>query len=78
MKFPSVIAFESHYESVHRNVCLECHKIFPAFEWLQLHIDEFHNVLLDIKKERGEKIVSFNDMKLVIVIYKVIISTSVM
>lgn len=57
MKFPSVVAFESHYEAVHRNVCIECHKIFPASEWLQLHIDEFHNVLLQIKKERGDKIV---------------------
>jgi hypothetical protein len=58
MNFPTVMAFESHYEAVHRNVCIECHKIFPAFEWLQLHIDEFHNVLLQIKKERGDKIVS--------------------
>ncbi|KAI8090544.1 hypothetical protein BDF21DRAFT_333223, partial [Thamnidium elegans] len=46
----------SHYEAVHRNVCLECLKIFPGFEWLQLHIDEFHNTLLQIKKERGDKI----------------------
>ncbi|KAG2205359.1 hypothetical protein INT47_007144 [Mucor saturninus] len=56
IRFPSVVTFESHYEAVHRNVCLECHKIFPSFDWLQLHIDEFHNVLLQIKKERGEKI----------------------
>ncbi|KAI9273895.1 hypothetical protein EDC94DRAFT_486844, partial [Helicostylum pulchrum] len=48
--------YESHYEAVHRNVCRECLKIFPGFEWLQLHIDEFHNTLLQIKKERGDKI----------------------
>ncbi|KAI8390336.1 hypothetical protein BD560DRAFT_380679 [Blakeslea trispora] len=55
-QFPSVIAYEHHYEAVHRNVCSVCQKIFPGSSWLQLHLDEFHDVLLQMKKERGEKI----------------------
>ncbi|KAL7320052.1 hypothetical protein PS15m_003123 [Mucor circinelloides] len=56
IEFPDVLAYELHYEAVHRNVCSVCHKIFPGEEWLQLHLDEFHDVILQIKKDRGEKI----------------------
>lgn len=58
IEFPDVLAYELHYEAVHRNVCSVCHKIFPGEEWLQLHLDEFHDVILQMKKDRGEKIVS--------------------
>ncbi|EPB91393.1 hypothetical protein HMPREF1544_01714 [Mucor circinelloides 1006PhL] len=56
IEFPDVVAYELHYEAVHRNVCSVCHKIFPGEEWLQLHLDEFHDVILQMKKDRGEKI----------------------
>ncbi|RCH81763.1 hypothetical protein CU098_007966 [Rhizopus stolonifer] len=57
IKFPSISAYQYHYEAVHQHVCSVCHKIFPGERWLQFHLDEFHDVLLQIKKEKGEKIV---------------------
>ncbi|KAI8987408.1 hypothetical protein BDF20DRAFT_795928, partial [Mycotypha africana] len=51
----SALAYELHYEVMHRNVCSVCQKIFPNAYWLSLHIDEFHNILVQMKKERGEK-----------------------
>ncbi|KAI8883342.1 hypothetical protein K501DRAFT_219418 [Backusella circina FSU 941] len=54
--FRTVQLYEAHYEAQHRNVCLECLKVFPAFRWLQLHLDEAHDILKQIRKERGEKI----------------------
>ncbi|KAI8057556.1 uncharacterized protein B0P05DRAFT_440138, partial [Gilbertella persicaria] len=54
--FPSISAYQYHYEAVHQHVCSVCHKIFPGERWLQFHLDEFHDVLLQIKKEKGEKI----------------------
>lgn len=59
IRLPDILAYELHYEAVHRNVCSVCHKIFPGEEWLQLHLDEFHDVILQLKKDRGDKIVGF-------------------
>ncbi|KAL0139682.1 hypothetical protein V8B55DRAFT_1598883 [Mucor lusitanicus] len=56
IRLPDILAYELHYEAVHRNVCSVCHKIFPGEEWLQLHLDEFHDVILQLKKDRGDKI----------------------
>ncbi|KAL9537576.1 hypothetical protein MBANPS3_011649 [Mucor bainieri] len=56
IELPDILAYELHYEAVHRNVCSVCHKIFPGEEWLQLHLDELHDVILQLKKDRGEKI----------------------
>lgn len=57
-EFPSVTAYELHYETRHRNVCAACGKVFPGHHWLQLHLDECHNVLIQMRKDRGEKVVS--------------------
>lgn len=57
-QFPTITAYEDHYESRHTHVCFACQKIFPGAEWLKLHLDEIHDTLLLLKKERGEKIVS--------------------
>ncbi|KAI9030046.1 hypothetical protein CLU79DRAFT_733818 [Phycomyces nitens] len=53
---PSVGAYELHYEARHLNTCSVCEKVFPSAHWLQLHLDECHDVLKKIQKERGEKI----------------------
>ncbi|KAI8086289.1 uncharacterized protein BX664DRAFT_335431 [Halteromyces radiatus] len=54
--FPSLSAYEAHYEAQHRNTCSICGLPFPGSHWLQLHLDECHNVLNQIRKDRGEKI----------------------
>ncbi|KAI9255535.1 hypothetical protein BY458DRAFT_310076 [Sporodiniella umbellata] len=50
------MAYEEHYEAKHTHVCLTCNKVFPGSLWLKLHIDEIHNTIFLIRKERGEKI----------------------
>lgn len=57
IELPTVATYELHYEAVHRNVCTTCCKTFPGSEWLQLHLDEWHDMFLQIKRERGEPIV---------------------
>ncbi|KAI9488764.1 hypothetical protein BDB00DRAFT_29862 [Zychaea mexicana] len=54
--FFTTAAYEAHYETHHKHVCSACHKRFPSAHWLQLHLDEFHNVLIQIQKERGDKV----------------------
>ncbi|KAI9323887.1 hypothetical protein BX666DRAFT_1847856, partial [Dichotomocladium elegans] len=54
--FPNTAAYALHYEVCHAHACIECHKPFPSAIFLDIHLDECHNVLLQIKKERGEKI----------------------
>lgn len=52
--FTSYKDYESHYNKAHTNRCLDCRKRFPSSHILDLHIDEFHNVLTELKKEKGE------------------------
>ncbi|ORZ25682.1 hypothetical protein BCR42DRAFT_485809 [Absidia repens] len=54
--FPSLVAYESHYEALHRNTCSICHLPFPGSRWLRLHLDELHDTLNQVRKDRGEKI----------------------
>lgn len=54
LAFASYQDYESHYIKAHTNRCLDCRKNFPSSHILDLHIDEFHNVLTELKKERGE------------------------
>ncbi|KAG2178778.1 hypothetical protein INT43_001624, partial [Umbelopsis isabellina] len=54
--FPTLAAYELHYDMWHRYICEECHKSFPGEQWLELHFDEFHNVIKRIAKDRGENI----------------------
>ncbi|CAJ0769447.1 5570_t:CDS:2 [Entrophospora sp. SA101] len=56
IRFPSVSAYEVHYNTSHRHICNECDKVFPSERWLKLHLTENHDVIIQIKKERGEKI----------------------
>lgn len=54
LAFTSYKDYESHYIKAHTNRCLDCRKTFPSSHILDLHINEFHNALTELKKERGE------------------------
>ncbi|KAG2222716.1 hypothetical protein INT45_011204, partial [Circinella minor] len=54
--FYSTAAYEAHYEEMHSHVCSVCDKPFPNAYYLQLHLDEFHNLFIEIQKERGDKV----------------------
>lgn len=57
LSFTSYSDYEAHYNNAHTNRCLECRKNFPSSYFLDLHIAEYHDALLEIKKENGELIV---------------------
>jgi len=42
------------------NRCLECRRNFPTEHFLNLHIEENHDALVSVRRERGEKTVSHN------------------
>jgi hypothetical protein len=58
LSFASYEEYEVHYNKTHVNRCLECRKNFPTTHFLNLHIEENHDALVSVKKERGEKTVS--------------------
>jgi hypothetical protein len=58
LSFPSYEEYEIHYNKVHANRCLECRKNFPTEHFLGLHIEESHDALVHVRRERGEKTVS--------------------
>ncbi|KAI6250589.1 hypothetical protein HI914_00646 [Erysiphe necator] len=55
LKFDSFEEYNVHYAKEHTNRCLVCFKNFPTDHLLSLHIEENHNSLFVIKKERGNK-----------------------
>jgi hypothetical protein len=57
LSFSSIEAFEVHYKKVHLNRCLECRRNFPTEHFLNLHIEENHDAIVGVRKERGEKTV---------------------
>ena len=54
LTFASYKDYESHYIKAHTNRCLDCRKSFPSTHILDLHINEFHNALTELKREKGE------------------------
>ena len=58
--FESSTAQESHYHKHHAHVCSleECRKVFPDEHFLNLHIREFHDPLVAIQQEKGDRTVS--------------------
>lgn len=50
--------YEKHYKQVHTNRCLECRRNFPSSYVLDLHIQENHDALAKIRREKGEPTVS--------------------
>lgn len=57
LSFLSYDDYEVHYKKSHMNRCLECRKNFPSEHFLNLHIEENHDALVSVRKDRGEKIV---------------------
>lgn len=56
--FHSMTAYEHHYETNHRYICQSCKKPFPSQKFLDIHLREVHDMLVRIRRERGEKTVS--------------------
>lgn len=56
LSFTSYEDYEIHYNKTHVNRCLECRKNFPTDHFLNLHIEENHDALMGVRKDRGEKI----------------------
>lgn len=58
MRFATYQDYESHYHKAHSNRCLDCRRNFPSSHILNLHIREFHDALTELRKEKGDHIVS--------------------
>ncbi|GBC10006.1 hypothetical protein RclHR1_09270011 [Rhizophagus clarus] len=56
LTFYTALDYELHYNTSHRHICQECSKLFPSERWLNLHLAEFHDIMAQIRKEKGEKI----------------------
>ncbi|KAH7162638.1 hypothetical protein B0J13DRAFT_15557 [Dactylonectria estremocensis] len=52
--FQSYEDYEVHYTKSHTNRCLECRKNFPTEHLLGVHIDECHNPMVLVQREKGE------------------------
>lgn len=57
LSFTTYNEYEAHYNSTHTNRCLECRRNFPTSHYLDLHIAECHDALVEIKKDKGEAVV---------------------
>lgn len=58
LTFNSYDEYDAHYQSFHTNRCLECRKNFPSEHLLGVHIEEWHDPLMVIKRDRREHTVS--------------------
>lgn len=56
--FKTYAEYEAHYNSFHTNRCVECRKNFPSEHLLGVHIEEFHDSLIVVRREKGEHTVS--------------------
>ncbi|RFU80328.1 hypothetical protein TARUN_1876 [Trichoderma arundinaceum] len=46
--------YETHYHKFHSNRCIECRKNFPTDHLLSVHIEECHDPLARVAREKGE------------------------
>lgn len=58
LTFATFEEYDIHYAKTHVNRCVECRKNFPTTHFLNLHIEENHDSLISVRRERGEKTVS--------------------
>lgn len=56
--FKSYADYEIHYSQTHTNRCLECRKNFPTDHLLGIHIEECHDSLIRVRRDKGEHTVS--------------------
>lgn len=61
LSFSTYAEYEVHYNKYHTNRCLECRKNFPSDHLLTVHIEECHDPLVAIKRDKGEHTVSVLD-----------------
>ncbi|CAG7555385.1 unnamed protein product [Fusarium equiseti] len=54
LSFRSYDEYEVHYNKSHTNRCLECRKNFPSEHLLNVHIEEYHDPLVSVKREQGQ------------------------
>ncbi|GAO19609.1 hypothetical protein UVI_02063830 [Ustilaginoidea virens] len=52
--FQSYQEYECHYNMFHTNRCLGCRKNFPSEHLLGVHIEECHDPLVKVRREKGE------------------------
>ncbi|UNI14393.1 hypothetical protein JDV02_001025 [Purpureocillium takamizusanense] len=52
--FNSYGDYETHYLQFHTNRCLECSKNFPSDHLLGVHIEEWHDPLVRVRRDKGE------------------------
>ncbi|KAK5153008.1 hypothetical protein LTR04_006315 [Oleoguttula sp. CCFEE 6159] len=55
VSFSSYEDYEVHYRQQHTNRCSECGKNLPTEHFLNLHIAENHDSLMEARRARGEK-----------------------
>ncbi len=60
LTFNSYEEYDVHYAKTHVNRCLECRKNFPTEHFLNIHIEENHDSLFSVRRERGERTVSLD------------------
>ncbi|KAJ1817397.1 hypothetical protein LPJ75_001728, partial [Coemansia sp. RSA 2598] len=51
---PSLLAYERHYDQMHRYVCSSCRAVLPSSHWLDLHIEECHDAFFEARAKRGD------------------------
>lgn len=57
LSFATYNQYETHYNNTHTNRCLECRKNFPSSHYLDLHIAECHDALVEVRRDKGEAVV---------------------
>lgn len=50
--FKSLVEYESHYNSVHKNVCSICRRFYPTNHLLDIHLLEWHDSMFELLAEK--------------------------
>lgn len=64
LSFRSYEEYESHYQKFHAHRCLDCRKNFPSQHLLGVHIEECHDPLVAVKRDRGDHTVGVHHLPL--------------